>query len=96
MSPSSISLCPPEPLVIQVEAGGEYAGFQWARTPIALNVSSDELVDFQQTFVRTVTSEKDWGLYEVNFSCSNGALYCTTSNTTLIFNVSTDSNVSCK
>ena len=66
LSPSSISLCPPEPLVIQVEAGGEYAGIQWTRTPIALNVSSDELVDFQQTFVRTVTSEEDWGLYTVN------------------------------
>ena len=65
LSPSSISLCPPEPLVIQVEAGGEYAGIQWTRTPIALNVSSDELVDFQQTFVRTVTSEEDWGLYLV-------------------------------
>ena len=65
VTPSSISLCPPEPLVIQVEAGGEYAGIQWTRTPIALNVSSDELVDFQQTFVRTVTSEEDWGLYAV-------------------------------
>ena len=59
----NISLRPPEPLVIQIEAGGEYAGIQWTRTPIALNVSSDELVDFQQTFVRTVTSEEDWALY---------------------------------
>ena len=96
MSPSSISLCPPEPLVIQVEAGGEYAGIQWTRTPIALNVSSDELVDFQQTFVRTVTSEEDWGVYEVNLTCSSGTLNCTASNTTLKFNVYTDSNVSCK
>ena len=68
MSPSSISLCPPEPLVIQVEAGGEYAGIQWTRTPIALNVSSDELVDFQQTFVRTVTTEDDCGLYIITLS----------------------------
>ena len=96
MSPSSISLCPPKSLVIQIEAGGKYAGIQWTRTPIALNVSSDELVDFQQTFVRTVTSEEDWGLYEVNLACSNGLLYCTASNTTLKFNVSTGSNLSCK
>ena len=82
MSPSSISLFLPEPLVIQVEVGGEFAGIQWTRTPIALNVSSDELVDFQQTFMRTVTSEEDWGLYEVNLACSNGALYCTASSTT--------------
>ena len=75
VSPSLISLCPPEPLVIQVEAGGEYAGIQWTRTPIALNVSSDELVDFQQTFVRTVTSEEDWGLYTVNLvNLSNSTL----------------------
>ena len=83
-------------MVIQVEAGGEYAGIQWTRTPIALNVSNDELVDFKQTFVMTVTSEEDWGLYEVNFTCSNGTLNCNSSNTTLKFNVSTDSNVSCK
>ena len=65
LSHSSIFYHPSEPLVIQVEAGGEYAGIQWTRTPIALNVSSDELVDFQQTFMRTVTSEEDWGLYLV-------------------------------
>ena len=62
-SPLSVTLCPPEPMVLQMKAGGEYAGIQWSRTPIALNISSDELVDFQQTFVRTVTSEQDWGLY---------------------------------
>ena len=71
LSPSWISLCPPEPLVIQVEVGGEYAGIQWTRTPIALNVSSDEMVDFQQTFVRTVTSEEDWGLYYVSLLTTN-------------------------
>ena len=40
-----------------------YAGIQWTRTPIALNVRNGELVDFHQTFMRTVTSEEDWGLY---------------------------------
>ena len=62
LSLSVVTLSCPGPLVIQVEAGGEYAGIQWTRTPIALNVSNGELVDFQQTFVRTVTSEQDWGL----------------------------------
>ena len=65
VSTTSITLSPPDPLVIQVEAGGEYAGIQWTRTPIALNVSNGELVDFQQTFVMNVTSEGDWGLYTV-------------------------------
>eukprot|EP00731_Ephydatia_muelleri_P008958 Em0004g1296a len=65
ISPTVVTLCPPDPLVIQVEAGGEYAGIQWTRTPIALNVSNGELVDFQQTFVRNVTS-RDWGLYTVS------------------------------
>ena len=61
--------------MIQVKAGGEYAGIQWTRTPIALNISSDELVDFQQTFVRTVTSKEDWGLYTVNLlNASNSIL----------------------
>eukprot|EP00731_Ephydatia_muelleri_P008993 Em0004g1331a len=47
LTSAMIPLCP---LVIQVEAGGEYAGIQWTRTPIALTVSNGELVDFQQTF----------------------------------------------
>eukprot|EP00731_Ephydatia_muelleri_P008963 Em0004g1301a len=67
VSPTVVTLSPPDPLVIQVEAGGEYAGIQWTRTPIALNASKGELVDFQQTFVRTVTSE-DCGLYTVTDS----------------------------
>ena len=66
LSPSIMTLCPPDPLVIQVEAGGEYAGIQWTRTPIVLNVSNGELVDFQQTFVRNLTSTEDWGLYTVS------------------------------
>ena len=83
VSNCSIILHPPEPLVLQVEAGGEYAGIQWTRTPIPLNVSSDELVDFQQTFVRTVTSEEDRGLYVVsiilpNNSSSNISISCNT------------------
>ena len=65
VSTTPITLSPPDPLVIQVEAGGEYAGIQWTRTPIALNVSNGELVDFQQTFVMNVTLEGDWGLYTV-------------------------------
>ena len=65
LSSTPLPLLPPVPLVIQVKAGGEYAGIQWTRTPIALNVSNGELVDFQQTFVRTVTSTEDWGLYTV-------------------------------
>ncbi|KAL5497298.1 hypothetical protein EMCRGX_G013755 [Ephydatia muelleri] len=65
-SPSVITKTDPTAsLVIQVEAGGEYAGIQLTRTPIALNVSNGELVDFQQTFVMNVTSEGDWGLYTV-------------------------------
>ena len=43
VSNCSIILHPPEPLVLQVEVGGEYAGIQWTRTPIALNVSNDGL-----------------------------------------------------
>ena len=80
--PSSVTLCPPEPLVLQVEAGGEYAGIQWTRTPIALNFSNDELVDFQQTFVRTVTSEEDWGQYSIVLSTQgiNTSLHFTSVN----------------
>ena len=54
-----IKLCPPDPLVIQVEAGGEYADIQWTRTTIALNVSNGELVNFQQAFVQLV-NETVW------------------------------------
>ncbi|KAL5497277.1 hypothetical protein EMCRGX_G013725 [Ephydatia muelleri] len=87
LSPSVVTLCPPDPLVIQVEAGGEYANIQWTRTPIALNVSNGELVDFQQTFVRTVTSVGNWGLYQVSANC--------TQSTALIFYISAGENTSC-
>ena len=80
---------PPEPLVLQVEEGRKYAGIQWTRTPIALNVSTDGLVDFQQTFVRTVTSDEDWGLYLANVICSND---CTT-NKILIWNIASHATV---
>ena len=89
LSPSLVNISPPDPLVIQVEAGGEYAGIQWTKTPIALNVSNGELVDFQQTFVRTVTSEQDWGLYQVTLC----ALNCTQS-LTLMFCISAVGNAS--
>ena len=74
VSNCSIILHPPEPLVLQVEAGGEYAGIQWTRTPIALNVSSDELVDFQQTFYRATTTVNDSGLYEADLVTRNATL----------------------
>ena len=87
LSPLIVTLSPPDPLVIQVEAGGEYAGIQWTRTPIALNVSNGELVDFQQTFVRNVTSTEDWGLYTVSLILpSNSTCNITVSNT---FNIIT-------
>ena len=65
-----------------MEAGGEYAGIQWTRTPIALNVSNGELVDFQQIFVRTVTSEEDWGQYSIVLSTQgiNTSLHFTSVN----------------
>ena len=80
--PPMVILCPPDPLVIQVEAGGEYADIQWTRTPVALNVSNGELVDFQQTFVRTVTSEKDWGQYTITIFEKELRLLCNISVTT--------------
>ena len=91
-SPLSFTLCPPEPLVLQMKAGGEYAGIQWTRTPIALNVSSDELVDFQQTFVRTVTSEQDWGLYLASIILPN----ISSSNFTIAINISCNTTVPSK
>ena len=91
-SPLSVTLCPPEPLVLQMEAGGEYVGIQWTRTPIALNISSDELVDFQQTFVRTVTSEQDWGLYLVSVILPNNS----SSNFTIAISISCNTTVPSK
>ena len=91
-SPLSFTLCPPEPLVLQMEAGGEYAGIQWTRTPIALNITSDELVDFQQTFVRTVTSEQDWGLYLASIILPNNS----SSNFTITISISCNTTVPSK
>ena len=71
VSNCSIILHPPEPLVLHVEAGGEYVGIQWTRTPIALNVSSIELVDFQQTLFRADTTVNDIGLYKAKLVSSN-------------------------
>ena len=78
-----ITICPPHPLVIQVEAGGEYAGIQWTRTPIALNVSNGELVDFQQIFFKFSTNVNDTGEYIVNLVPPNSIL----ATTATIFNV---------
>eukprot|EP00731_Ephydatia_muelleri_P008921 Em0004g1259a len=77
ISPSMITICPPHPLVIQVEAGGEYAGIQWTRTPIALNVSNGELVDFQQIFFKFSTNVNDTGEYKVNLVPPNSILATT-------------------
>ena len=87
LTSAMIPLCLPDPLVIQVEAGGEYAGIQWTRTPIALTASNGELVDFQQTFVRTVTSQEDWGLYTVSIIFSNSF--------TLSFNFTSNGSANC-
>ncbi|KAL5497195.1 hypothetical protein EMCRGX_G013621 [Ephydatia muelleri] len=76
ISPSMIAIRCNDPMVIQVEAGGEYADIQWTRTPIALNVSNGELVDFQQTFVRAVTSEEDWGLYAITILAQEEQIIC--------------------
>ena len=54
-----------------METGGEYAGIQWTRTPIALNVSSVELVDFQQTLFQADTTVNDIGLYKAKLVSSN-------------------------
>ena len=72
-----ITISPPHPLVIQVEAGGEYAGIQWTRTPIALNVSNGELADFQQTFFKFSTNVNDTGEYKVNLVPPNSILATT-------------------
>ena len=57
-----------------MEAGGDYAGIQWTRAPIALNVGIDELVDFQQTFYRATTTVNDSGLYEAHLVTRNATL----------------------
>ena len=89
-SSSVVTLSPPDSLAIKVEAGGVYAGIQWTRTPIALNVSNGELVDFHQTFMRTVISEEDWGLYIIRLvNSSNWTLasvhVCVTSNSLSVY-----------
>ena len=65
ISPSAITFCPPEPLVIEVDAGGEYAGILWTRTPVALNLINNQLVDFDQIFLMATPSVYDAGLYQV-------------------------------
>eukprot|EP00731_Ephydatia_muelleri_P008933 Em0004g1271a len=83
ISPSMITICPPHPLVIQVEAGGEYVDIQWTRKQIALNVNNGELVNFQQTFVQFGTNVNDTGEYQVNLVPQNSIL----ATTAIIFNV---------
>ena len=78
-----ITICPPHPLVIQVEAGGEYVDIQWTRKQIALNVNNGELVNFQQTFVQFGTNVNDTGEYQVNLVPQNSIL----ATTAIIFNV---------
>ena len=89
ISPSAITFCPPEPLVIEVDAGGEYAGILWTRTPVALNLINNQLVDFDQTFLMTTPSVYDAGLYQVIISCTyNQGIYLSTLTYTSVQQVS--------
>ncbi|KAL5497261.1 hypothetical protein EMCRGX_G013702 [Ephydatia muelleri] len=84
--PSTITFCPPGSLIIQVEAGGEYAGIQWIRTPRPLNIISDQLVDYDQTFVMTPTSINDSGIYTINLVTSSNTTSASASiNFTVMF-----------
>ena len=69
-----------------METGGEYAGIQWIRTPRPLNIISDQLVDYDQTFVMTPTSINDSGIYTINLVTSSNTTSASASiNFTVMF-----------
>ena len=79
VSPEAIILRPPEKLVIEVEATGQYEFISWFRNGVLFDSTtgsfvvrvpnmfptSSELANYFEIFVREPTTESDFGVYEV-------------------------------
>ena len=66
LTPSEVIITPTEPLLIEVEALGDYDGIQW--TIDSSPMSTTSLQNFWQRIYISETSEGDTGLYEVVLS----------------------------
>lgn len=81
ISPQVIVLNPPEKLVLETQASGEYQKIQWTRN--GYSISTDrvdpffvslphEFVNFFEIFVRKPTMKRDLGVYRVSLQQSDG------------------------
>ena len=66
VSPMFIYLCPPEKLVIEVEAAGRYSHIIWQKNGVPLTLQPQQFPNFNEILVFDVTTNDDLGLYEVS------------------------------
>ena len=66
VSPTFIYLRPPEKLVIEVKATGQYSHIVWQKNGAPLIVQSQQFPNFNEILVYDVTNGEDLGLYEVS------------------------------
>ena len=64
VSPSTIILSPPDKLVLEVRATGQYNAILWFRNG-NLAGSSDNFAHFSEIYVNNMTTMDDLGRYEI-------------------------------
>ena len=72
ISPDIIVLDPPEKLIIETSASGEYRQFEWSRNGTQLSLSQDEFSNFHEIYVRQPTTTDDLGVYEADLPPTAG------------------------
>ena len=69
VSPPVVFLTPPEKLVVEVRASGNYDFINWIRNGLTLSLSaSTELINFYEIFVRQPTTTSEYGTYEAIYT----------------------------
>ena len=63
VSPPLVYLSPPAPVVTEVYAQGEYSSILWSACP---SNSTEYIINFGQTLVRTAPSTSDYGPYSAS------------------------------
>ena len=63
VSPPLVYLSPPAPVVTEVYAQGEYSSILWSECP---SNSTEYIINFGQTLVRTAPSTSDYGPYSAS------------------------------
>ena len=72
VSSEVIVLIPPEKLIVETSASGEYRQFEWSRNGTQLSLSEEEFPNFHEIYVRQPTTTDDLGVYEADLPPTAG------------------------